>query len=170
LLDIDDPKEALMAIDTTKVENRRRLHFDSLDDILRDLDQLNRGKVQALGNWSAGQILNHLSIVMVDSIDGNSVRLPLLLRALGRLLRPRVLKKGMKPGVQLRGDIAKRFMPPPMDWEAGLEKIRAAIHRLQTETKREPSAFWGRMTREEWDQLHCRHSELHLSYLAPVDG
>ena len=25
------------------------------------------------------------------------------------------------------------------------------------------------MTREQWEQLHCRHSELHLGFLMPVD-
>ena len=27
--------------------------------------------------------------------------------------------------------------------------------------------FLGAMTREQWDQLHCRHAELHLSFLIP---
>ena len=28
----------------------------------------------------------------------------------------------------------------------------------------------GELTREQSDQLHCRHCELHLSFLVPVDG
>ncbi len=46
--------------------------------------------------------------------------------------------------------------------------LRQAIHRLQTEEKRAPNPVLGKLTREEWDRLHCRHAELHLSFLVPI--
>jgi hypothetical protein len=157
-----------MPVDTTKVPSRRQLHFDTIEDILRDVERLSQGKVQALGNWSGGQILRHLTIVMNGSIDGLPMRLAWPLRLLGRLVKRRVLTKDMAPGFQLKRRSAEVLVPPATSWEEGLAMFRQASHRLQTETRRAPSPFFGTMTREEWDQLHCRHSELHLSFLAPA--
>jgi Protein of unknown function (DUF1569) len=159
-----------MAVDTRKVANRRQLHFDTPADILADVERLNQGPVKALGNWSGGQILKHLALVMNGSIDGIPTRPPWAMRLLGRLLKKRALRKGMPPGYQHKGEAARAIVPPPTSWEEGLTLFRQAIHRLQTETKREPSPFLGPMTREEWDQLHCRHAELHLSFLLPAAG
>ena len=58
-------------------------------------------------------------------------------------------------------------MPAATSLEDGLAHIRNAIHRLQTDPKRVPSAFLGTLTKEEWTQLHCRHAELHFSFLIP---
>jgi hypothetical protein len=157
-----------MSIDTSKVENRRQLHFDTVSDILTDVERLNQGKVKALGNWSGGQILTHLAVVMNGSIDGTPFRFAWPLRLLGRLMKGRILSKGMTPGFQLKGRAAEGLVPPPTSWEESLDTFRQAVQRLQTEPKREPSPFLGPMTREEWDQLHCRHAELHLSFLVPA--
>jgi hypothetical protein len=158
-----------MAIDTGKVQNRRQLHFDTLDDILGDVERLNQGKVKALGNWSGGQVLWHLATVMNGSIDGISMTVPWFMRLLGRMLKRRVLTKGMPPGYHLKGRAASALVPPPTSWEDGLQMVRRAIQRQQTETQRGPSPFLGPMTREDWDRLHCRHAELHLSFLVPAD-
>ena len=156
-----------MAIDTTKVQNRRQLHFDKIEDIQTDVENLNRGKIKTLGNWSSGQILKHLSIVMNGSIDGAPTTFAWPLRVLGRMLKKRVLTKGMSPGFQLKRKAADALVPPATSWPEGLDMFRHAIHRQQTESKREPSPFLGPLTREEWNQLHCRHAELHLSFLVP---
>jgi hypothetical protein len=161
------PEEMAMSVDTSKVPNRRPLHFQTIDDILRDVEHLNGGKVKEIGNWSGGQILRHLATVMNGSIDGMSMRLPWYFRILGKMMKGRILNKGMTPGFQLKGAAAAELIPPATSWEEGLQKFRQALGRLHTETKREPSPFLGSMTREEWDQLHCRHAELHLSFLAP---
>jgi len=41
------------------------------------------------------------------------------------------------------------------------------VARLQATTKRYPSPAFGPLTLEEWDQLHLRHAELHLSFFVP---
>jgi Protein of unknown function (DUF1569) len=157
-----------MSVDTKKVENRRKLHFDTIEDIVEDVENLNQRKVRALGNWSGGQILKHLSIVMNGSIDGaGGASFSWPLRMLGRLMKGRILNKGMSPGYQLKGSAANALVPPAVSWEEGLRIFRDAVRRQQTESKREPSPFLGPMTREQWNQLHCRHAELHLSFLVP---
>jgi hypothetical protein len=36
---------------------------------------------------------------------------------------------------------------------------------LKTEPRRKPSPLFGELTIDEWNQLHCRHAELHLSFI-----
>jgi hypothetical protein len=159
-----------MAVDTRTVANRRQLHFDTPADILADVERLNQGPVKALGNWSGGQVLKHLALVMHGSIDGIPTRPPWVMRVLGRMLKKRVLRKGMPPGYRLPPEAAQALVPPATSWDEGLAVFRQAVQRLQTEAHREPSPFLGPMTREDWDQLHCRHAELHLSFLLPAAG
>jgi hypothetical protein len=143
------------------------LHFDRIEDILAEVERLNQGKVQALGNWSCGQVLKHLAAVMNGSIDGGLGRFPWHFRMMGRLFKKRLLRMQMPPGFQLKGQAAAALVPPATTWEEGLHVFREAVRRQQTEPNRGPNPFLGSMTREQWEQLHCRHAELHLSFLVP---
>lgn len=158
-------------IDTTKVQQRRPLRFTSLDDIRADLDRLAQaGEIRTLGNWSAGQIFQHLAVGFNCSIDGLRFHLPAPVRFLFRLfLKSAFLNKPMRAGFRLPAKSATQLVPPPTTGqEEGLLNLRQAIHRLQTEEKRAPNPVLGKLTREEWDRLHCRHAELHLSFLVPI--
>ncbi len=157
-------------VDTGKVTERRHLHFASLDDVLAEVDSLARVReLRTLGNWSAGQVFQHLAVAFTCSIDGFHFRLPAPVRFLFRLFLKRTfLTKPMKPGFRLPARAAKQLVAPPISQEEGLHSLRQAIHRLQTEERRAINPVVGKLTREEWDQLHCRHAELHLSFLVPV--
>jgi hypothetical protein len=156
-------------INTTKVEGRRTLHFEGLDDIAADVDRLaEAGEPRALGNWSSGQVMQHLATAMSYSIDGWPRFVPGFVRVLLRLFwKKRFLTKPMSPGFRLP-ESATGLVPAPITWDEGLRSIRAALARLRTEPQRQPSSAVGPLTREEWDQLHCRHSELHLGFLLPA--
>ena len=156
-----------MSINTAKVPGRRELHFHSLDDILAEVERLNQGKLRAIGNWSPGQILKHLCFVMVWSLDGAPVMAPWYLRVFGWFIKNRFLTNPMSAGFALPKATAEYLIPGETSWEEGLQGIRAAIQRLKTESQRHRSPFLGELTREQWDQLHCRHSELHFSFLVP---
>jgi hypothetical protein len=133
------------------------------------VDHLAKSKeLRALGNWSPGQIFKHLAITMNHSIDGFPPLMPPFMIFFMRLLfKRRFLTKPMSAGFKLPPKAAA-FLPPPTSLEEGLQSIRQAIHRQQTDTKRSPSPVLGQLSNEEWNQLHCRHSELHLSFLVPV--
>jgi hypothetical protein len=53
-----------MAVATKSVTGRRQLQFNTIDEILADVERLNQGQIKALGNWSSGQVLKHLTILM----------------------------------------------------------------------------------------------------------
>ncbi len=157
-----------MAVNTTQVTGRRQLHFNNLDEVFADVEQLARGPVRAMGNWSPGQVLEHLAKTMDGSIEGQTFKAPWWIRPVARLLKKRILTHPMAPGWQLKGGAADALIPPAVTWEQGLERFRQAIARQKTEERRGPNAVLGPMTREEWNQLHCRHAELHLSFLKPA--
>ena len=156
-----------MAVDTAKVAGRRQLAFSNLDEIFADVERLAAGKHRTIGNWSFGQILWHLATVMNSSIDGSSVRPGFFMRLLGPLMKGRMLTKGMPPGFRLPASMAKIFEPPPTSTEDGVKAMRDAVQRQKTETHREPSPFLGKMSHEDYVRLHCRHAELHLSFVVP---
>ncbi len=156
-----------MLVDTAKVQGRRVLHFSSLDDILADVERLNQSKLRALGNWTAGQILKHVSTVMFWSLDGAPVTAPWYIRLLGWFIKNRFLTKPMSAGFALPKEPATYLIPGETSWEDGLQALRTALQRLKTEPQRHRSPFLGELTRAQWDQLHCRHCELHLSFLVP---
>lgn len=154
-----------MSVDTAKVEGRRTLHFNSLDDIAAEIERLNQGKVRALGNWSPGQILKHLTVPMFWCLDGAPLKAPWHFRAMSWFFKKRFLRMPMQAGFKLPANFAERLVPGETSWEDGLQVIRTALARMKAEPQRHPSPFLGEMTREQWEQLHCRHCELHLSFL-----
>jgi hypothetical protein len=157
-----------MTVQTHKVTDRRKLHFNTLDEIAADVEALAHGNVKALGTWSPGQILEHLAKTMDGSLDGMNFRFPRLFCVTARLLfKKRILTKPMSPGWTFKGEQAKALGPPETSWEDGLRHFRQSLARLQAEARRVPHPILGVLSREEWDQLHCRHSELHLSFLKP---
>lgn len=156
-----------MSVNTKQVTGRRTLKFNSLDDILADAEKLAAGPIRVLGNWSPGQIFQHLAITMNGAIDGMPLKASLLLRMFGWLFKNKILTGTMPAGIQLPADSAKHLVPPETTLDAGLQSLRAATQRMKTESHRAKSPFLGALTREQYDQLQCRHAELHLSFLVP---
>jgi Protein of unknown function (DUF1569) len=158
------------AVDTGKVTGRRQLHFNNLDDILADVERLaNSPRIETLGNWSPGEIFTHLAIGLNKSIDGYTGKPPLIVRLVARgLFKRTFLTKPMKAGFKLPSKAMEELTRSPVSVEEGIQNLRRAIERLKTEPKRAPNPVLGELTRQEWDQFHCRHCELHLSFLVPA--
>jgi len=146
---------------------RRTLHFDALGDLSAELDRLESAHaadtLRSTGNWSPGQILQHLADVHRMSFEGVGFRLALPLRVLGRLMKGRALSRGMRPGFKAPAGLAP---DPDVDFDAALGNLREQISRCdrgQRMTQRSP--ILGPMSHEDWVRLHCRHAELHLGFL-----
>jgi hypothetical protein len=160
------------AINTAKVSGRRELHFNSLEDIRADVERLaNAKEVRALGNCTAVQVVNHLATVMNKSIDGFEHRPAAPIRFFVRLLfKRRFLTRPMSAGFNLTPKMQGELYPPAITLDAAVKNFSHALQRLKNETRREGHPVLGPLTPSEWEQLHCRHSELHLSFLVPVDA
>src|SRR4051794_29468808 len=97
-------------INTAKVLGRRQLRFHSLDEIAADVERLAAFRhVQPLGNWSPGQVLEHLTLTMNNSIDGFPQFVPALIKPLLRMfMKRRFLSKAMPAGFKLPAKAAER--------------------------------------------------------------
>ena len=154
-----------ITIDTKTISGRRSLEFDTLDDVLADAEILTTKQATTVGNWTLGQIFQHLANAMNLAIDGSDHRAPWYFRLIGPMILKSILKKGMSPGYQLSEPAASLLLPEDdLGTEAGLEALRQAIARMKTEDHREPHLAFGKMSREKWEKLHLRHAELHLSF------
>lgn len=157
-----------LAVKTTKVQGRRRLNFRSFDELLEDAERVAAGPVKVLGNWSPGQNFKHLATTCHASIDGYPMTFPWYMRAVGYLIRKPLLSSMQMPaGISIPSKEAASLIPAPISSEEGLAELRAAITRLQKEPRRARHPMLGAFTREQWDQLHLKHANLHLSFLVP---
>ena len=159
-------------VNTKRVANRRQLHFASLDDILRDVEQLaavtseTGESICADGNWTPAQIVEHVTLFITGAIDGFSFQAPLIFRIMGKFLRNGILNKPMKPGITLPATMDVVLPDPETTWDDAVAALRDAVARVdcgQRMTK--PSPLLGAMTHEDWVKMNCRHAEMHFSFM-----
>ena len=157
-----------MTINTKQVEGRRTVHYENFDDLLADVNQLTAGKVRTLGNWSLGQILSHLAKAFEYSIDGFPFLMPAPMRfVFGLVMKRRFLNRTLPSGFQLPKK-ASDLIPAEIDPVEASALLTKAIDRLKNEQQRSPNPALGRLTIDEWNALHLRHAEMHLSFALPV--
>lgn len=148
----------------------RPLHFGTLAELRREVERLaaagRAGTLRATGEWSPGQILQHLSRPIRFAIDGYPFRAPWLIRTFGPMLKKRYTSRTMPSGIRLPKSAAPMMPDASVPTEEGASQLLAALDRLDSgERMTHASPVFGPMTHEEWVQLHLRHAELHLGYL-----
>ncbi len=157
-------------INTAKVTGRRELHFNTMREVLDDAERLAAGEWRPLGNWSLGKVCQHLAQSLDSATDDNQVAPPRVIGWIVPLMKGWILKHGMKPGFQMSRAMKPVFMPPDeVETMAGLEAFRVAVDRFESAQLPARSKFLGRMTRDEWIAFHCRHAEMHLSFIVPAN-
>ena len=159
-----------MSINVKQVKGRRKLHFECYDDIRRDAEMLHRsGPLTCLGNWTAGQNYEHLAKSIDVCIDGVDYTLPLWMQWIAKPFKSFFLNRPFKPGFNLPVNLEPAFYPREIiSDEDGFQLLMKALDRIKSEPRRAPSPAFGVMPESDWIKLHCRHSELHLSFLVPT--
>ena len=152
---------------------RRTLRFDSADQAIAEAERLaaaeREGRLERAGNWTLGQTLGHLATWANFAFDGYppEVRAPLPVRMILRLMRGRILSKGMTAGVKIRNVPGGTLGLEVLDPDEGLRRFRAALDRLGSTPPKIDNPVFGPLTHEQWVQLNLRHAELHLGNLVP---
>jgi hypothetical protein len=159
-----------MAVNTAKVEGRRKLDYASYDELLADADRMKSGAVKVLGNWSPGQIFRHLATAYNSSIDGFEFVFPWYMRLMVKPFKNRLLRGSMPTGFKIPADGTKSLVPAPATTEAGLSELHAAVGRLKRETRRASNPLFGNLSNAEWDQLHLKHASMHMGFLIPTSA
>jgi hypothetical protein len=157
-------------IDTRKVAGRRTVRYESFDEMLADAERLAASPCRTLGNWSLGQIFQHLAKSLDMMIDGPPFVMPAPLRVVMRLLmKRRMLSQTLTPGFKLPQKAA-RYLPDPTTTEEGLQLLRVAVQRVNQTQQRGLHPAFGKMGPGEWDQFQLRHCEMHMSFAMPANG
>lgn len=153
---------------TTTSTARREVHYTSLDDFRADAERLARTTVHTVGNWTYPQILDHLARSITASVDGYGFKAPWIARVfIAPLVKNSFLTKPMRAGFRLPAS-AKAILPgDDLSVSAAIEKLRSALARFENETQRAPHPFLGMLAGQEYNSLHLRHGELHMSFVVP---
>jgi hypothetical protein len=155
-----------MSVKTKQVQGRRKVRYESLGDFLSDAERLSTMEIHTIGNWSFGQILNHMAIALNSSIDGSTFMLPAPARLVMRLLMKRkFLTQSIPPGFKT----AAQYVPKETSIADGLNALRSAIDRQNREAKRALHPGFGRLSSDEWNEFNLRHAEMHMSYVVLVN-
>ncbi len=151
-----------MTVNTKKVAGRREIRYESLDELFADAERLSQTNVSTLGNWSQGQIYEHLARSLDSSIDGAGFSLPLPMRwMLTLLMKKKFLTKKLPAGFQA----PEKLTPRETAVDEALASLKAAIKRQQQESTRAPHPAFGDIGRDGWNDFNLRHAELHMSFL-----
>ncbi len=148
---------------------RRSLAFGTYDDVLADIEHLQRAGYRPLGRWSLGQICRHLSYYWRGSLDGFPFRLPWIVR---RLLGRAALKRRLRTRQMPAGGrtIPASVPPADVDEAAAVAEARELLMRLKTTAvPLHPSPLFDRLSADQWRELHLLHATHHLSLLIPGD-
>lgn len=157
----------------TAPPTRRILRFNSLDDVLVDVERIvasdRAGTLTQLGAWTPGQTFGHLATWTEYAYQGYPFRIPWFARWLvARTLR-NAARNGMPPGLRLPGVRGGTYGTEPLETAAGADRLRAALAPMQRgEPPRFPHPALGVLPLDFAVQLNLRHAELHLSFLAPA--
>jgi hypothetical protein len=159
------------SVNTAKVRDRRQLQFNSIDEVLSEIDRIvaadQAGTLRQLGNWTPGQIMGHVAAWTNYSYDGYPLKSPpWFIHIILRMLVKRYLRKGMPSGQRIPGVENGTYGIELFTTIEGAEKMRRAFQRLlSNEPAKYDSPGFGVMSDSDRIRLNFRHAELHLSFL-----
>ena len=153
----------------TAAKGRRIVQYSSMSAFRADVEKLVAGKYETVGEWSFGQIVQHLAININGSFDGFSFRAPWFMRFLiAPFMKKSLLTQPMKPGFKLPKSAAAALPAAEVTTGEGLDLLLAALDRFEKEAPEAKSPFLGTLTPKEWVALHLKHAELHMSFVRPA--
>ena len=149
-------------------DSLRNLAFDDLPGAVNEAKLLLASGYVQHGNWSLGQVCRHLRLVQDPSIDGYpwwmSIFAPL--RPVMRTVLMRRVLRGDSP----RGIPTASIFKPPQDLDdaAEVQAFAESVERfLSHQGKWYPHPGFGRLDRDQLEQVHTAHAAHHLRFLGP---
>jgi hypothetical protein len=151
---------------------RRRLRFESLEDLLREAEQMAARPHRTTGKWTYGQILQHLAKGGDACFDGfGGFRAPWWARwFIAPVMKKRFLTQTMRAGINVPLSETTLMPAASISIEEALAHLRKAVARFESDVPNKPHPFLGRLRdRDEYVALMLRHSELHMGFVHPAD-
>jgi hypothetical protein len=150
------------------VTNRRILRFNSLDEVLAEVERLaesdRAGRLGRLGNWTLGQAVGHLATWAEYAYTPVPLNPPFWVKWLLRMRKQQFLREPMPAGVRIPGIEGGTLGTEVVPLDEAVEQYRRVLERLRREPPTVPSPVWGLLTQEEAIAGTLRHAELHLGF------
>ncbi|MCB1143467.1 MAG: DUF1569 domain-containing protein [Leptospiraceae bacterium] len=143
------------------------MKFHSLEETEDYLESLKKRTLVSTGKWSPDQIFSHISdsIEFLFSDSEGAYRFPEVIQAtVGRVLFWKMI---------LQGKMDNGLPNPIKSGDPIAKSLEIELDRLLSLTKRfnysvgpfNRHPVFGKLTKDEWVQLHLIHCENHFSYL-----
>ena len=145
---------------------RRTLRYESLDEVMPDVERLLEGH-ETVGQWSLAEICAHLAATIRRAVDtpASTSHDPSLL--FGPEQRAAVFATGQLPEELPRP--AALVAPETIGEREAAERLREAIGDYAASPGPvAPHRYFGPMTKDEWDRLQRIHCAHHLSFALPT--
>jgi hypothetical protein len=160
-------------IDTRKAQ-RRELAFHCTGCLKEDLARIEAadraGTLRTTGNWTAGEILDHVAKTIEFSVDGfpPEVRVAWPVRVIARLMKGRMTSgRTLPPGFRLPKESAAFLPAPGVSTADGVARMRRILEKIDAGARCvHPSPAFGALSHDEWMRLHLGHAQLHLGFIA----
>jgi len=159
-----------MTVKTKTVTGRRDVSLKSYDDLLAEVDRLTSGgETKMLGNWTLGQIFEHVANSLNACLAGFTFKAPFFMRLIaGTFMKKKFIYGGIPAGFQIPKSGAGQFTPDPgISTEQAAAELRQAIQRVKSATPQQKHPIFGALTRDQWENFNLRHAETHLSFAIP---
>jgi hypothetical protein len=147
---------------------RRDLNFRTSDEALAEVDRLLAAPYERRGNWDLAQVCDHLADAFDGSIHGYSFAAPWIIRAL--LGKPALWYVLRFRSIPIRARRPRDLDPQPgKDPAACAARLRESVRAFEaSKDPLAPHPFFGRISREQWRQVHLFHMAHHLAFLHPI--
>jgi len=150
---------------------RRSVQFNNFDDVLADAAAIEASSdPKQLKGWTPGENIDHVAKLIWFCVQGypKDAIPPLPMRLLGPLFKKGTLANGFKPNLPLPKKLAVAFAPRSgVTVASAVSNLRDGIAAFRARGPIDRNPMLGKMTPEQWEQLHCRHAELHFSFIEP---
>lgn len=150
------------------VTRRTELYFENLADALNDVRVLHNHGWERAGNWSLGQILEHMNLTLRFSFGDIPFYLPIFIRPFVKLAFWPTVRRG-KP-IQLRGVAPKRLQARQDPDEAEtVREFESLVQRHLDISQPFVSIHpvFGMLSCEDWLLVQKWHVTHHLSFMIP---
>ena len=147
---------------------RRTLRFESIDEIMPEVERLRRG-CTTVGAWSLAHICGHLASVIEGTLRAPAPApgAPPPATLFSPEKRDEVFASGVLPEGLPMPPHLESFRPGGEPEEA--ERLRAALDAFRASPG--PVAihrYFGTLSKDQWARLHCVHCAHHLSFAIPA--
>src|SRR5262249_6630255 len=123
------------AVDTSKVTDYRKLRFNSIDELLAEIDRIvaadKAGKLRRTGNWTAAQILGRLATWVNYGWEGYPMQVPWFIRFILKFKVKQYLRDGLPQGVRIPKVEGGTYATEVISTDEGASRYRRALSRLK---------------------------------------